>query len=79
MITISQILYDQYHIWDIFGLGLKVFLLKKTTENGNHGEGTQPNSYNPNYGNGVFGNVYLSAGQHYEVNIAGTPLLQWEL
>ena len=26
------------------------------------------------YGNGVFGNVYLSAGQHYEVNIAGTSL-----
>ena len=28
----------------------------------------------PHYGNGVFGSVYLSAGQHYEVNIAGTPL-----
>ena len=29
----------------------------------------------PHYGNGVFGNVYLSAGQHYkEVNIASTPL-----
>ena len=28
----------------------------------------------PHYGNGVFGNVYLSAGQHKEVNIAGTPL-----
>ena len=28
----------------------------------------------PHYGNGVFGNVYLSAGQHLEVNIAGTPL-----
>jgi hypothetical protein len=28
----------------------------------------------PHYGNGVFGNVYLSAGQHWEVNIAGTPL-----
>jgi hypothetical protein len=29
----------------------------------------------PHYGNGGFGNVYLSAGQHYEVNIAGTPVL----
>ena len=28
----------------------------------------------PHYGNGVFGNVYLSAGQHWKVNIAGTPL-----
>ena len=28
----------------------------------------------PHYGNGVFGNVYLSAGLHWEVNIAGTPL-----
>ena len=28
----------------------------------------------PDYGNGVFGNVYLSAGQHLEINIAGTPL-----
>ena len=28
----------------------------------------------PDYGNGVFGNVYLSAGQYYEVNIAGTSL-----
>ena len=26
------------------------------------------------YGNGIFGNVYLSAGQHLEVNIASTPL-----
>ena len=28
----------------------------------------------PHYGNGAFANVYLSTGQHYEVNIAGTPL-----
>ena len=28
----------------------------------------------PHYGNGVFGNVYLSAGKHQEINIAGTPL-----
>ena len=28
----------------------------------------------PHYGNGVFSNVYLSAGQHLEVNIACTPL-----
>ena len=28
----------------------------------------------PHYGNGVFGNVYLSAGQHLEVNIAGTQM-----
>ena len=27
----------------------------------------------PHYGNEVFSNVYLSAGQHKEVNIAGTP------
>ena len=26
-----------------------------------------------------YGNVYLSAGQHYEVNIAGNPLPKWEL
>ena len=29
--AISQILYGQYHIWDIFGLGLN---------DGNHGQGT---------------------------------------
>ena len=28
----------------------------------------------PHYGNGVFGNVYLSAGEDQEVKIAGTPL-----
>ena len=28
----------------------------------------------PNYGNGFFGNVYLLGEQHYEINIAGTPL-----
>ena len=28
----------------------------------------------PHYGNGVLGNVYLTAGQHYEVNLAGSPL-----
>ena len=28
----------------------------------------------PHYGNGVFGNVYFSAGQHKEVNIAGNRL-----
>ena len=27
------------------------------------------------YSNEVFGNVYLSAGQHYEVNIAGKCVL----
>ena len=31
--------------------------------------------YNPITAMGLFCNVYLSAGQHYEVNIAGTPLL----
>ena len=33
----------------------------------------------PHYGNGVFGNVYLSADQHYEINTAGTPLPLLEL
>ena len=28
----------------------------------------------PHYGNGVLGNVYLSARQHYEVKIACTPM-----
>ena len=28
----------------------------------------------PLYGNGVFSNVYLSAEQHLEVNLVGTPL-----
>ena len=30
--------------------------------------------YNPNTTMVFFGNVYLSAGQHKEVNIAGIPL-----
>ena len=29
--------------------------------------------YNPIYGNGVFGNIYLSAGQHHQEHNAGTP------
>ena len=29
----------------------------------------------PHYDNGVFGNVYLSARQHYKVNIASAPLV----
>ena len=29
----------------------------------------------PHYVNGVFRNVYLSAEEHYDVNIASTPLL----
>ena len=38
----SQIFFGQYHIWDIFDLSLKskFFFVEKTTENGNHGEGT---------------------------------------
>ena len=31
-------------------------------------------SLQPHYGNQVFGNVYLTAGHHQEVNIAGTSL-----
>jgi hypothetical protein len=45
----------------------------------NHGQFNQPlkaQTYvQPHCGNGVFGNVYLSCGEHYEVNIAGTTLL----
>ena len=32
-----------------------------------------PSDLQPHYSNGVFSNVYVSAGQHQEVNIAGTP------
>jgi hypothetical protein len=32
VMAISHILYGQYHIWDIFGLGLKTFFLEKTTK-----------------------------------------------
>ena len=35
--------------------------------------------YNPITAMEFLGNVYLSAGQHYEVNIAGILLLLWEL
>ena len=42
MMAISQILLKQYHIWDIFGLGLnsKIFLWKKQLNDRNHGQGT---------------------------------------
>ena len=42
MMAISQILYVQYHIWDIFGLGVKSKkkMLKKQLNEGNHGQGT---------------------------------------
>ena len=42
MMAISQILYVQYHIWDIFGLGVKSKkkVLKKQLNDGNHGQGT---------------------------------------
>ena len=28
----------------------------------------------PYYNNGVFGNIHPSAGQHYKINIDGTPI-----
>ena len=42
MMAISQILYVQYHIWDIFGLGVKSKkkMLKKQLNEENHGQGT---------------------------------------
>ena len=44
MMHISQILFGQYHIWDIFGLGLKTekqsFLWKKKLNDVNQGQGT---------------------------------------
>ena len=42
LMAISQILFGQYHIWDIFWLGLKtkVFLWKKQLNDGNHEQGT---------------------------------------
>ena len=42
MIAISQILFGQYHTWNIFGLGLesKVFVWKKQLNDGNYGHGT---------------------------------------
>ena len=42
MMTISQIIFGQYHIWDIFGLGVKskVFCRKKNLNDGNHEQGT---------------------------------------
>ena len=40
---------------------------------------TARNYLEPHYGNEVFGNIYLLAGQQWEVNIASTPMLWWEL
>ena len=38
---IYQILYGQCHIWDIFGLGLKIKVFcRKKMNDGNHGQGT---------------------------------------
>ena len=51
----------------------KVNIAKKTS-------GVMAQTYlQPHYGHGFFDNIYLSAWQHKEVNIAGTPLPKWEL
>ena len=41
--AISKIIYCQYHIWDIFGLGLKskvLFFVEKHVNDENHEQGT---------------------------------------